>query len=201
MVPLEAPIAHVEGVFNAVVAEGDFVGTTVYEGRGAGAGPTASAVAADLIDIARELHAPAFGVPVANFESIPAAPMKDRVGPYYVRLMVVDRPGIFAEVAAVLRDHQVSMESVLQRGRAPGDPVPVVMTTHDTREASMAVALELIGRLEAVVEPPRMIRIEPLHGAEQGRCSTPRKTRRIRAVRNPARKSWQRTPTTLLRRS
>lgn len=166
MVPLALPIAHVEGVFNAVVAEGDFVGTTVYEGRGAGAGPTASAVAADLIDIARGLHAPAFGVPVARLDSVPAVPMEERVGPYYVRLMVLDQPGVFAEVAAVLRDHEISMESVLQRGRAPGEPVPVVMTTHDAREAAMTATLDLIRRVGTVVEPPRMIRIEPLTGAQ-----------------------------------
>jgi homoserine dehydrogenase len=74
--------------------------------------------------------------------------------------MVVDRPGVIADVAAVLRDQQVSLESVLQRLRAPGDNVPVVLTTHETHEARMTAAVEQIGALEAVVEAPRVIRIE-----------------------------------------
>ena len=162
MVRLETPIAHVEGVYNAVVADGDFVGTCVFEGRGAGAGPTASAVAADLVDIARGARIPAFVVPATELAPSHTIPMDQHHGAYYVRLMVVDRPGVIADVSAVLRDEQVSMESMLQRGRAPGEPVPVVITTHETREASMVHALNRIGELDSVVEPPRMIRIESL---------------------------------------
>ncbi len=162
MVRHETPIAHVEGVYNAVVAEGDFVGTCMFEGRGAGAGPTASAVAADLVDIARGARVPAFVLPATELAPSHTTPMDQHHGAYYVRLMVVDRPGVIADVSAVLRDEQVSMESMLQRGRAPGEPVPVVITTHETREASMARALSRIGELDSVVEPPRMIRIESL---------------------------------------
>ncbi len=162
MVRLETPIAHVEGVYNAVVADGDFVGTCVFEGRGAGAGPTASAVAADLVDIARGVRIPAFVLPATELAPSHTIPMEQHHGAYYVRLMVVDRPGVIADVSAVLRDEQVSMESMLQRGRAPGEPVPVVITTHETREASMVHALNRIGELDSVVEPPRMIRIESL---------------------------------------
>lgn len=162
MVRSDAPIAHVEGVFNAVVVEGDFVGATVFEGRGAGAGPTASAVAADIIDIARENLIPVFGVPASALAPADTAPMDAHVGAYYVRLMVVDRPGVIAGVTAALRDEQVSMESMIQRSRAPDEPVPVVITTHETREAGMMKALAAIGALDTVVEPPRMIRIEPL---------------------------------------
>ena len=86
--------------------------------------------------------------------------MANHRGPYYVRLMVVDKPGVFAGIASSLSDNSVSMESVLQRGRAPGEPVPVVMTVHDTKEADMLRTLDDIGALEAVVETPRMIRIE-----------------------------------------
>jgi homoserine dehydrogenase len=74
--------------------------------------------------------------------------------------MVIDRPGVIADVAAALRDHQVSLESVLQRLRAPGDNVPVVLTTHETHEANMTAAVAQIAALEAVVEAPRVIRIE-----------------------------------------
>lgn len=160
MVPIETPIAHVEGVFNAVVAEGDRVGKTVYEGRGAGEGPTASAVVADLIDLARGRTTPAFGVPVARLARLPAAPMNRHRGAYFVRLMVLDRPGVIADVAAALRDENVSLESMLQRGRSPDETVPVVLTTHISEEAGMVRALERIAALKTVREKPRMIRIE-----------------------------------------
>jgi homoserine dehydrogenase len=161
MVPQSAPIARVDGVFNAVVAEGDFVGRVMLEGRGAGAGPTASAVVADLIDLARGRFTPVWGAESAKLSHAPSVPMEAHTGPYYLRMMVVDRPGVIADVAAVLRDHGVSMESMLQRGRSPGEAVPVVLTTHDTNEAAMRQALARIAALDAVLEDPAMIRIEP----------------------------------------
>ena len=162
MVPVRTPIAHVEGVFNAVVAEGDFVGRVVMEGRGAGAGPTASAVVADLIDVARNRSVPTFGRPAALLAPAVPAPMERHRGCYYIRLMVVDRPGVIADVTAALRDEDVSMESMLQRGRAPGEAVAVVLTTHETEEARMRRALARVGALGTVLEPPRTIRIEDL---------------------------------------
>jgi homoserine dehydrogenase len=160
MVPRATPIAAVEGVFNAVVAEGDFVGRVVLEGRGAGAFPTASSVASDLVDIAAGRHVPAFGVPAGALAPLEAAAMERHQGAYYIRLMVVDQPGVIADVAAALRDEHVSLESMIQRGRAPGEAVPVVLTTHATVEAAMRRALDRIAGLDAVLEPPRMIRIE-----------------------------------------
>jgi homoserine dehydrogenase len=162
MVPYEAPIAHIGGAFNAVVAEGDFVGSTMFQGRGAGAGPTASAVVADLIDVARGSRVPTFAVPAAALAPARSAPMSRHHGAYYVRLMVVDRPGVIADVTAALRDEQVSMEALLQRGRSQSSAVPVVLTTHETGEAAMMRALKRIAALETLVEPPCMIRIEPL---------------------------------------
>ena len=88
--------------------------------------------------------------------------MMDHRGAYYVRLMVFDRPGVMADVAAILRDESVSLESVLQRGQDPGEVVPVILTTHVTVEAGMRRALQKIGELEVVVEPPLMIRVEQL---------------------------------------
>ena len=161
MVPQSAPIARVDGVFNAVVAEGDFVGRVMLEGRGAGAGPTASAVVADLIDIARGRATPVWGAASGALSSAPSVPMSAHVGAYYLRLMVVDRPGVIADVTAVLRDAGISLESMLQRGRSPGEAVPVVMVTHETGEAAMLGALERIAALGAVLEPPALIRIEP----------------------------------------
>jgi homoserine dehydrogenase len=160
MVPVGHPIAQVEGVFNAVVAEGDFVGRVVLQGRGAGAGPTASAVAADLIDIAQGRHTPVWGAPGHALTGAANVPMGAHTGAYYLRLMVVDQPGVIADVTGVLRDHGISLESMIQRGRAPGEAVPVVLTTHDCGENAMRAALARIEALEAVVEPPALIRIE-----------------------------------------
>jgi homoserine dehydrogenase len=160
MVPAEAPIAQVEGVLNGVVVEGDAVGTAVFEGRGAGAGPTASAVVADIVDIARGSVTPTFGVPAAKLADHAIAPMTAHEGRYYIRLMVVDRPGVMADISAVLRDHEVSIESLIQRGRNPGQAVPIVLTSHDTTEAAMRGALERLAGLASVAEPPRMIRVE-----------------------------------------
>ncbi|WP_395458237.1 homoserine dehydrogenase [Azospirillum melinis] len=160
MVPVAAPIASVDGVFNAVVAQADFADRVLFVGRGAGAGPTASAVVADLIDIARGRSTPTFGVPADRLGAATPSPMEARRGSYYVRLMVVDRPGVIADIAAAMRDQNVSMEQFLQRGRSPGEGVPVVLTTHDTDEAAMQRALATIAASDSVLEPPRMIRIE-----------------------------------------
>jgi homoserine dehydrogenase len=160
MVPLTAPIARVDGVFNAVVAEGDFVGRVMLEGRGAGAGPTASAVVADLVDLARNRFTPVWGAAAASLSRAPSVPISAHLGAYYLRLMVVDRPGVIADVTAVLRDQGISLESMLQRGRSPGEAVPVVMVTHETLESAMRAALERIAALDTVLEPPTLIRIE-----------------------------------------
>jgi len=161
MVPQSAPIARVDGVFNAVVAEGDFVGRVMLEGRGAGEGPTASAIVADLIDIARGRATPVWGAASGALSNAPSVPMDAHHGCYYLRLMVVDRPGVIADVTAVLRDEGISLESMLQRGRSPGEAVPVVLVTHETHEAAMRAALARIATLGAVMEAPAMIRIEP----------------------------------------
>ena len=161
MVPLTSPIARVDGVFNAVVAEGDFAGRVMLEGRGAGAGPTASAVVADLIDIARGRATPVWGASGDALSAVPSVPMSAHHGAYYLRLMVVDRPGVIADVTAALRDAGVSLLSMLQHGRAPGEAVPVVLVTHETNEAAMRAAVDSIGAMDAVLEPPALIRIEP----------------------------------------
>jgi homoserine dehydrogenase len=162
MVRIGTPISQVEGVFNAVVAEGDQVDGTLYSGRGAGGGPTASAVVADIADFAKGARPPVFTVPSAALRALPAAPMEHHYGAYYFRLMVLDKPGVLADVAACLRDHEVSIESVIQRSRSLHEPVPIVFTAHETTEANMTGALAQIARLETVLEPPRMIRIETL---------------------------------------
>ncbi len=158
LVPLASPLARVDGVFNAIVAEGDAVGRLMLEGRGAGAGPTASAVVADLIDLARGRLTPAWGQDALT--PAPAIPSGEHVGAFYLRLMVSDRPGVIADVAAILRDNGISLESLLQHGRSPQDAVPVVLVTHEVRERDMLAAMAGIAALAAVLEPPALIRIE-----------------------------------------
>jgi homoserine dehydrogenase len=160
MVPLGTPLADVDGVFNAVVAEGDLVGKSVYEGRGAGAGPTASAVMSDLLDIARGVRLPTFGAPASGIKRPAIAAMGEHVGACYLRFTVIDRPGVIAVLSRCLADQAISIESMLQRSRAPGEAVPVVMITHEAREASMVKALSAIVATGVVTEQPCMIRME-----------------------------------------
>lgn len=151
-------------MFNAVAAEGDYVGRMMFEGRGAGSNPTASAVVADLADLAagRRLHA--FGVPAVKLQPLKAAPMAEHVGRFYIRLIVRDQPGVLADVSAVLRDEKISIESLVQRGRseAENQPVAVMLISHEAREADMARAMKKIAKLRSVLQAPALIRIEPL---------------------------------------
>lgn len=162
MVRERTAIAHVDGVNNGIVVQGNYAGTTIYEGPGAGGNATASAVAADLVDIARGHRTATFSVPTTRLERHSAASIDGISGPYYIRLMLVDKPGVIADIAACLRDQNVSVESILQRSRNPGDVVPVVLTTHEAEEASIQNALNSMKNLRSVIEKPRMIRIEKI---------------------------------------
>ncbi|MBB5374088.1 homoserine dehydrogenase [Acidocella aromatica] len=161
MVPVSKPIATVDGVFNAVLLEGDFSGPVFLQGRGAGEGPTASAVVADLIDIARGNQIPVWGMAQSKLAEARVVPMAHLTSAYFLRLMVVDQPGVLADVTAILRDHGISLESMLQHGRKPGEAVPIVLVTHETREDAVNAALARISMLESVLEAPALIRIEP----------------------------------------
>ncbi len=154
------PLADVGGVMNAVQVEADPVQRTFFEGPGAGEGPTASAVVADIIDLARGARLPVFMTHTDQMKTYPSVPIADRVGTYYVRLGVIDKPGVMAEVTSVFAEHGLSLDSLLQRGRSPGEAVPVVMLTHEARDAVMTKALEEVASLEAVIETPCLIRIE-----------------------------------------
>jgi homoserine dehydrogenase len=162
MVRMGTPISDIEGVLNAVFVEGDQAEATLYAGPGAGGAPTASAVAADLVDLAKGALPPPFGIPYRLLRPASPAPMERHYGAYYFRLMVVDQPGVLADVSACLRDHRVSIEAIIQRARKPNETVPIVLTTHETTEADMTRALAEIAELDTVLEPPRMIRIESL---------------------------------------
>lgn len=154
LVPAGHPLAATLGPLNAVVAEGDFVGRLLFQGRGAGQGPTASAVVADLIDIARGEAGPAFGMPVAALAAFDRADSGRRQGRYYLRLTVLDQPGVLADLTATLRDAGVSIESLIQPAGASDGTALVVMVTHDCAEQSVRQALAAMEALDAVRGAP-----------------------------------------------
>lgn len=163
LVPRNHPLAHVDGPTNAVVAEGNFSGRLLFQGAGAGDGPTASAVVADLIDIARGEAGPAFSVPVAELAPIPAADPGARRQQAYLRFMVADRPGVLAEIAAAMRDAGVSIASLIQKGHpGNGGPVLVAMVTHDGPQRCVDEALALLDGSPSLAEPPLVL---PILGA------------------------------------
>lgn len=160
LVPFDHPLAHVDGATNAVVAEGNFSGRLLFQGAGAGDGPTASAVVADLIDIARgEIGAP-FSVPVAELDALAAADTGHRTGRAYIRFVVADRPGVLAEITAAMRDAGVSIESLIQKGRAEahGD-VLVAMVTHEGPESAVTEALRLLEGSPSLAGEPLVMHI------------------------------------------
>ena len=142
LVPLDHPLAHVSGSTNAVVVEGDFVGRLLFQGPGAGDGPTASAVVADLIDIARGEWGPPYAMPAAALTPATAVDSGGRRGRAYLRFAVVDRVGVLAEIAAAMRDAGVSIASLIQREAATDGTVLVAIVTHDGPERAVAQALE-----------------------------------------------------------
>ncbi|MEA1084331.1 homoserine dehydrogenase [Sphingomonas sp. CD22] len=142
LVPLDHPLAHVTGSLNAVVAEGNYVGRLFFQGAGAGEGPTASAVVADLIDIARGEYGSPYAMPAAALTVEPAADTGERRARSYLRFTVQDRVGVLAEIAAAMRDAGVSIESLIQRGVAADGSAIVAIVTHEGPERAVVHALE-----------------------------------------------------------
>lgn len=162
LVPLSNPLGVIEDVYNAVYVACDSVETPLLTGKGAGEGPTASAVLSDIIDLARGFEVPTFGIPAKDLKDPNWMSLEDTTSHYYVRLNVLDQAGVIADISAILRDQNISIEGLLQSGRAPGQAVPVVLTTHETRHGDMLKACELFSSLEAVVDEPCLMRIEEL---------------------------------------
>lgn len=166
MVPSGSLIAQVEGVYNAIQLVGDAVGDVVLYGRGAGSLPTGSAVVSDVIAIGRNLLKGVAGrVPAASFQQdqrrpLRMKPMEEITSLYYLRFMVVDRPGVLAQIAGELGRCGISISSMLQQGRREGQTVPVVIKTHMAREREVQTALREINRKPFVSEPTRLIRVE-----------------------------------------
>lgn len=160
LVPAGSNIGSVEGVYNAVYTEGDFAGTGLSIGRGAGAHPTASAVVADIIDLARGHRVLPFGIPARRMKKVSTAGTNEIHSRFYMRLEVVDKPGVLAGVSAVMKEHGLSIEAVMQRGRDPGKPVSIVLTTHAVKQSAMEKAAAHMKGLKAVIEKPCLLRIE-----------------------------------------
>ncbi len=159
LVPLDHPLAHVSGSLNAVVAEGNFVGRLFFEGRGAGEGPTASAVVADLIDIARGEYGPAFAMPVTSLARPGAAAAGERRGRVYLRFTVADRPGVLAEITAAMRDAGVSIGSMIQRGAQGDGHVLLAFVTHVCPERAVGDALDRLEGSQSIVGKPMLMHI------------------------------------------
>ena len=166
MIASDSPIARVDGVYNAIQVTGDAVGDVMLYGKGAGSFPTASAVVSDVIDIARNiLKGTVRRVPPCAFQPDQRRPLRIRPiaeisSLYYLRFMVLDRPGVLSQLSGVLGKHDISISSVLQRGRKVGQTVPVVFTTHTAVERNVQAALREIAALPFVSAPTTLIRIE-----------------------------------------
>ncbi|HBH37956.1 MAG TPA: homoserine dehydrogenase [Curvibacter sp.] len=175
LVPTKRLLANVEGAMNAVVVNGDAVGTTLYYGKGAGSEPTASAVVADLVDIAR-LHTadPLNRVPHLAFQpnalsNLPVLPIEEVVTSYYLRLRVADQAGVLAQVTGILAGAGISIDAVLQReadevGGEGSQQTDVIILTHDAREGTLNGAMAQLQALPTVLAPIVRIRKEELAG-------------------------------------
>ncbi len=166
MVPSVSQIAKVDGVYNAIQLVGDAVEDVVLYGRGAGSMPTGSAVVSDVMAIARNLLKDAAGrVPPASYQPdqrrpLRMRPMEEITSLYYIRFMVVDRPGVLSQIAGVLGRYRISISSVLQQGRKEGQTVPVVIMTHMAKERDIQNALREINPMSYISEPTTLIRVE-----------------------------------------
>ena len=159
LVPIGHPLAHVTGATNAVVAEGNFVGRLLFQGAGAGEGPTASAVVADLIDIARGEYGPAYAMPADALTAHRPADSGNRRGRAYIRFTVADKVGVLAEIAAAMRDAGVSIESLIQRGTSGDGSVLVAIVTHEGPERAVAQALERLRGSQSLTDQPLWMHI------------------------------------------
>ena len=164
LVPLSSTISAVDGVLNAVSIEGDYVGPSLSVGFGAGEGATASSVVADIIEVARGVELPAFGIPANDLKDADWGNTGEIKARFYLRLVVLDRPGVLADISGIMRDHDVSMEAVLQRGddSNTNQPVSVVITSHMVKQSNIIQAIEKITQRQNLTEDPCLMRIESM---------------------------------------
>ncbi|MDH4234356.1 MAG: homoserine dehydrogenase [Gallionella sp.] len=169
LIPSKRLIANVEGAMNAVLVQGDAVGSTLYYGKGAGAEPTASAVIADLVDVTRMHTAdPEHRVPHLAFQpdqlsDLPILAMDDVVTSYYLRLRVQDKPGVLADITRILADEQISIDAVIQKEPGEGeDQTDLILLTHHTREKRINAAIAKMEALPVVAGKVTRLRLEEL---------------------------------------
>ena len=167
MIPKSSSVAQVMGVTNAVTIDADAVKELTLVGPGAGGDATASAVVADIADIAKGIRSAPFGLPVADLETATRLPMQRHEGGYYIRLSVHDRPGAAAAIATRMAERQISLESIVQRSRpakpgevSPNGVVPVILMTYATSETTIREVLEAVVKDGYIAERPQVIRIE-----------------------------------------
>ncbi len=167
MVPISSLLAQVDGAMNAIAVHGDAVGPTLYYGAGAGELPTASAVVADLMEIAREIRRGQAGrvAPLSYMQGELSPkqliPLGELYARCYLRFTAVDRPGVLSRITGALGEKGIGIESAIQKGRGePGESVPVILLTHPAREAAIREALQEIDRLPDVTAPTALVRIE-----------------------------------------
>jgi len=156
MIPEDYLIAKVDGVFNAIYVEGDSVGATLYYGRGAGSMPTGSAVVADIVDIAKVTNS----LTLDFSEKYSIKPIEEIESMYYFRFTALDRPGVLSKISGVFGQHNISIASVIQKGRSKAGAVPLVILTHKAKEKDVLKALEKIDKLPVVAAKSVFIRVE-----------------------------------------
>jgi homoserine dehydrogenase len=168
MIPKDYLISKVDGPFNAVYVEGDATGSTLYYGRGAGAMPTGSAVVSDIVDIARDIKKNATGripVMVKTIRDVRIKKIDDVISMYYFRFSALDKPGVLSKISGILGNYNISIASVIQKGRRVGEAVPLVVLTHEAKEKDVRQAIEEIDHLPVVMDKTVFIRVE---GKEEG---------------------------------
>lgn len=165
MIPKDHMLSGVEGAFNGIYIEGDYVGPTLFYGLGAGRRPTGSAVVSDIVAIARKIrsHQQTFEASLCNesYEgSLSLRPMEEVETPYYFRFSAKDKPGVLSKISGILGRYEISIASVIQKGRVLEGSVPIVMLTHEAKEKAVRAAIKEIDRLDVVTDRTLMIRVE-----------------------------------------
>lgn len=164
LVPKDSALANTDDVLNAVSILADTLDPVTLTGRGAGGKPTASAVVADLMDLASGARVLTFGIPAAMLKDIPLAHCEERLSRWYIRMKVFDKPGALAGVPTIFSNESISIESVIQRGQSGQISVPVIIKTHEVGESAIRQVLAKISKLETILENPRAFRVEePAH--------------------------------------
>jgi homoserine dehydrogenase len=163
LIPQDNMLASVSGVNNGILVEGDMVGETMFYGRGAGQDPTSSAIISDIMAIAQSIVEGGYNKDkrLLNLSDIKKIrPIDELESSYYLRFIVIDRPRVMARISSILGDQNISIECCIQKGRNIGDYVPLILTTHTTKEKAIQDAIKEIGKLDIVKEKPFLLRVE-----------------------------------------